>query len=188
MNRKGPTPLEFLREHKAVIIFRFIRLRSLYAMLLKGSPVPPHLVCSLLTRRAINHMKNKKNKMTLTLQLSFGKLVSHYINWNSLKPLNPFFPQVSSLPEHPYCLKWQGDTVAGRIYTSVWRWVYTIRFLIQIHQSQSGTQQWSLKPHIPSSPTTLVLSDSLPPLTKAPYANFRVALSEINDNWLIKYA
>lgn len=58
---------KFLREHKAVITFRLMRLRPLYVTLLKGNPMHPHLVCNFLTLRTINHIKKNKSKEKNTL-------------------------------------------------------------------------------------------------------------------------
>lgn len=199
-----------LGEHKALRTFRFMKLRTVYATLLKGNPMPPSLVCSSLNVRIINHMKKKKY---LTLQQSFRKLLSHHINWNSAKPLSRFspksafsqiFPSVSNGHETqcnalgtpgPWITAKQGEAIPfkvnrlpSRSYLSHYLEVILYCLISNSHASQPGIQPWSLRLYIPSSLTTVVLSNPLLPLAKAPYANFREALSEINDNWLIKYA
>lgn len=60
-----------LGEHKALRTFRFMKLRTVYATLLKGNPMPPSLVCSSLNVRIINHMKKKIPYTAAVLQKAF---------------------------------------------------------------------------------------------------------------------
>lgn len=106
---KGSAP-ECLREHRAIITFRFIRLRSLYEILLKGNPLefrilwclPILFTTSLPWELWFTWRKIKPRKIVPHAPAVLRKACkSLHVNWNSLKSLNPFFPKASSLPEHP---------------------------------------------------------------------------------------